>query len=136
MGISVALTPATTVVTMSKSMITNASFRTKKLPGESANIIYARFTTFFPTFLCCFVYCLRPCLKGTQREGNDRITRLEKIVKKFTGKTKILMDQKFFFFWNSFSMKLIDVLCESSPDFVLVWGGNVTQKTAGSNLKL
>lgn len=34
MGISVALTPATTVVTVSKSMITNASFRTKKLPGE------------------------------------------------------------------------------------------------------
>lgn len=34
MGISVALSPATTTVTMSKSMITNASFRTKKLPGE------------------------------------------------------------------------------------------------------
>lgn len=34
MGLSVALTPATTVVTVSKSMITNASFRTKKLPGE------------------------------------------------------------------------------------------------------
>lgn len=34
MGISVALTPSTTVVTVSKSMITNASFRTKKLPGE------------------------------------------------------------------------------------------------------
>lgn len=33
MGISVALTPATTTVTVSKSMITNASFRTKKLPG-------------------------------------------------------------------------------------------------------
>uniref|UniRef100_A0A182NI25 Hyccin n=1 Tax=Anopheles dirus TaxID=7168 RepID=A0A182NI25_9DIPT len=36
MGISVALTPATTTVTVSKSMITNASFRTKKLPGEWA----------------------------------------------------------------------------------------------------
>ncbi|EAT40253.1 AAEL007985-PA [Aedes aegypti] len=34
MGISVALTPATTTVTVSKSMITNASFRTKKLPEE------------------------------------------------------------------------------------------------------
>ncbi|CRK96204.1 CLUMA_CG009632, isoform A [Clunio marinus] len=34
MGISVALTPATNVVTMSKSMITNASFRTKKLPDD------------------------------------------------------------------------------------------------------
>lgn len=34
MGISVALTPSTTTVTVSKSMITNASFRTKKLPGE------------------------------------------------------------------------------------------------------
>ncbi|CAH0748208.1 unnamed protein product [Diatraea saccharalis] len=34
MGISVALSPATTTVTMSKSMITNASFRTKKLPGK------------------------------------------------------------------------------------------------------
>ena len=33
MGISVALSPATTTVTVSKSMITNASFRTKKLPG-------------------------------------------------------------------------------------------------------
>ena len=36
MGISVALSPATTTVTMSKSMITNASFRTKKLPGENS----------------------------------------------------------------------------------------------------
>lgn len=34
MGISVALTPATTTVTVYKSMITNASFRAKKLPGE------------------------------------------------------------------------------------------------------
>uniref|UniRef100_A0A1B0CU24 Uncharacterized protein n=1 Tax=Lutzomyia longipalpis TaxID=7200 RepID=A0A1B0CU24_LUTLO len=32
MGISVALTPSTTTVTVSKSMITNASFRAKKLP--------------------------------------------------------------------------------------------------------
>jgi hypothetical protein len=37
MGISVALTPSTNVVTISKSMITNASFRTKKLPGELTN---------------------------------------------------------------------------------------------------
>jgi hypothetical protein len=34
MGISVALTPSTNVVTVSKSMITNASFRTKKLPDD------------------------------------------------------------------------------------------------------
>lgn len=34
MGISVALSPATATPTVSKSMITNASFRTKKLPGE------------------------------------------------------------------------------------------------------
>ncbi|XP_058836708.1 hyccin isoform X1 [Topomyia yanbarensis] len=34
MGISVALTPATATVTVSKSMITNASFRTKKLPDD------------------------------------------------------------------------------------------------------
>ncbi|XP_041977174.1 hyccin [Aricia agestis] len=34
MGISVALSPATTTVTMPKSMITNASFRTKKLPDD------------------------------------------------------------------------------------------------------
>lgn len=35
MGLSVALTPATnTAPTVSKSMITNASFRTKKLPGK------------------------------------------------------------------------------------------------------
>lgn len=32
MGISVAMTPST--VSISKSMITNASFRTKKLPGK------------------------------------------------------------------------------------------------------
>lgn len=32
-GISVALSPATATATVSKSMITNASFRTKKLPG-------------------------------------------------------------------------------------------------------
>lgn len=34
MGISVALTSSTHTVTVSKSMITNASFRTKKLPGS------------------------------------------------------------------------------------------------------
>lgn len=34
MGISVALTPSTHTVTVSKSMITNASFRTKKLPDD------------------------------------------------------------------------------------------------------
>lgn len=39
MGISVALSPATTTVTMSKSMITNASFRTKKLPGKEGVFI-------------------------------------------------------------------------------------------------
>ena len=33
MGISMAVSPATNTVTVSKSMITNASFRTKKLPG-------------------------------------------------------------------------------------------------------
>jgi Hyccin len=42
MGISVALTPSTTVVTVSKSMITNASFRTKKLPGELAFFLHFR----------------------------------------------------------------------------------------------
>lgn len=41
MGISVALSPATNTTTVSKSMITNASFRTKKLPGLSAvNLIH------------------------------------------------------------------------------------------------
>ncbi|XP_055707815.1 hyccin isoform X2 [Phlebotomus papatasi] len=34
MGISVALTPSQTTVTVSKSMITNASFRAKKLPDD------------------------------------------------------------------------------------------------------
>lgn len=34
MGISIALSPATTSIVMSKSMITNASFRTKKLPDD------------------------------------------------------------------------------------------------------
>jgi protein FAM126 len=52
MGISVALTPATTVVTVSKSMITNASFRTKKLPGELRIFVYARFSTFSDLFVC------------------------------------------------------------------------------------
>lgn len=41
MGISVALSPATNTTTVSKSMITNASFRTKKLPG-----LFAVFYTF------------------------------------------------------------------------------------------
>lgn len=40
MGISVALTPATTTVTVSKSMITNASFRTKKLPGMFTQLFF------------------------------------------------------------------------------------------------
>jgi protein FAM126 len=46
MGISVALTPVTTTVTVSKSMITNASFRTKKLPGKdsfSLSILFIEF---------------------------------------------------------------------------------------------
>lgn len=34
MGISMAVSPSTTTVTVSKSMITNASFRTKKLPDD------------------------------------------------------------------------------------------------------
>lgn len=41
MGISVALSPATTTVTMSKSMITNASFRTKKLPGNAVVMYFS-----------------------------------------------------------------------------------------------
>lgn len=52
MGISVALTPATTVVTVSKSMITNASFRTKKLPGEfplTLAIIYPKIFVYSPS---------------------------------------------------------------------------------------
>jgi hypothetical protein len=41
MGISVALSPAvTTVTTVSKSMITNASFRTKKLPGRQWSLFF------------------------------------------------------------------------------------------------
>lgn len=40
MGISVALSPATTTPTISKSMITNASFRTKKLPGMFLYFVY------------------------------------------------------------------------------------------------
>lgn len=41
MGISVALSPAvTTVTTVSKSMITNASFRTKKLPGRKQHFFF------------------------------------------------------------------------------------------------
>lgn len=46
MGISVALTPSTNVVTISKSMITNASFRTKKLPGESLTSFWHLFGLF------------------------------------------------------------------------------------------
>lgn len=39
-GISVALSPATATPTISKSMITNASFRTKKLPGMFLYCVY------------------------------------------------------------------------------------------------
>ncbi|XP_039310676.1 hyccin isoform X3 [Solenopsis invicta] len=41
MGISVALSPATTTPTVSKSMITNASFRTKKLPDDLDEKLFA-----------------------------------------------------------------------------------------------
>ncbi|KAL6427891.1 hypothetical protein ACFW04_008372 [Cataglyphis niger] len=40
-GISVALSPATTTPTVSKSMITNASFRTKKLPDDLDEKLFA-----------------------------------------------------------------------------------------------
>ncbi|KYM97731.1 PREDICTED: hyccin isoform X2 [Cyphomyrmex costatus] len=40
-GISVALSPATTTPTISKSMITNASFRTKKLPDDLDEKLFA-----------------------------------------------------------------------------------------------
>lgn len=43
MGISVALTPSTHTVTVSKSMITNASFRTKKLPGEKDHLFFIEY---------------------------------------------------------------------------------------------
>lgn len=39
-GISVALSPAAATPTVSKSMITNASFRTKKLPGMFIYCVY------------------------------------------------------------------------------------------------
>lgn len=39
MGISMAVSPSTNTVTVSKSMITNASFRTKKLPGMSLECV-------------------------------------------------------------------------------------------------
>ncbi|XP_047112408.1 hyccin isoform X5 [Schistocerca piceifrons] len=56
MGISVALTPATTTVTtVSKSMITNASFRTKKLPG---NKLTARTEDASTLFLSLFLQSL------------------------------------------------------------------------------
>lgn len=51
MGISVALTPATTTVTVSKSMITNASFRTKKLPGTCTP---AHWPLFVASALCIY----------------------------------------------------------------------------------
>lgn len=53
MGISVALTPTTHTVTVSKSMITNASFRTKKLPGKPYSMqfsIHPFFVIFFSNF--------------------------------------------------------------------------------------
>ncbi|XP_067212551.1 hyccin isoform X2 [Linepithema humile] len=40
-GISVALSPATATPTISKSMITNASFRTKKLPDDLDEMLFA-----------------------------------------------------------------------------------------------
>ena len=52
MGISVALSPATTTVTtVNKSMITNASFRTKKLPGKSWIKIPVLSLVYFAYFL-------------------------------------------------------------------------------------
>lgn len=39
-GICVALSSVTATPTISKSMITNASFRTKKLPGMSLKLIF------------------------------------------------------------------------------------------------
>lgn len=40
MGISVAISPTTSTTTVSKAIITNASFRTKKLPGLWQNWSY------------------------------------------------------------------------------------------------
>lgn len=57
MGISVALTPSTSTVTVSKSMITNASFRTKKLPGKLLDVIIVlgiHTLTNFKRQLCAF----------------------------------------------------------------------------------
>lgn len=62
MGISVALTPSTHTVTVSKSMITNASFRTKKLPGMCYQFnmqifpFYSRFLHLKNLFVICDCY--------------------------------------------------------------------------------
>jgi Hyccin len=63
MGISVALTPATTVVTVSKSMITNASFRTKKLPGESKKIFFTQPIPLLTFFVCFNNVVKQACVK-------------------------------------------------------------------------
>lgn len=77
MGISVALTPATTVVTVSKSMITNASFRTKKLPGESNAFHSTQLTS--STFLNLFLDVVLNSHCGSDtREENDHILRHSK----------------------------------------------------------
>lgn len=78
MGISVALTPATTTVTVSKSMITNASFRTKKLPGMCP--VFQAFTV-WPIFfyirirLCAFIPSPQPTTNNQMvetRESRDQ----------------------------------------------------------------
>lgn len=56
MGLSVALTPSTHTVTVSKSMITNASFRTKKLPGEYNRLCSITITIFLHRLLFFFNY--------------------------------------------------------------------------------
>lgn len=50
MGISMAVSPSTNTVTVSKSMITNASFRTKKLPGTSSLCIEMALSSNFDLF--------------------------------------------------------------------------------------
>lgn len=52
-GISVALSPATTTPTVSKSMITNASFRTKKLPGMFLNIFLYFVYLYYKILIWC-----------------------------------------------------------------------------------
>jgi len=57
------LSPATTTPTVSKSMITNASFRTKKLPGMFIYCVYVYYKI--------LIFLRRHVIKSKFRDSNN-----------------------------------------------------------------